>query len=258
MKLHITGILVAVLILAGAVGTFTISRRAVPDAFKYDFEKIHRLYDEGKYALAAGGYQNLLEKYAVESPDLYFNLANSYFKSGKIGPAILYYKKALKLAPGDREIKFNLDFARRDYGLITENNDGWFQQKFEAFLGLTSLNRAVKAALICYWLFLAGLTAALFARKKSPRYIAVVLAAVFAVTLAYAALQYYVQAQQREGVILADGTEAMYTPDEADDPAFSLNGGVAVRILNQQAGWYQVQTDDGRVGWIKIAALGKI
>lgn len=33
---------------------------------------------------------------------LYYNLANAYFKEDRIGKAILYYKRALRLAPRQR------------------------------------------------------------------------------------------------------------------------------------------------------------
>ena len=40
-----------------------------------------------------------------------YNLANAYFKVGRYGKAILYYNRALRLAPGDAEIRYNLDVA---------------------------------------------------------------------------------------------------------------------------------------------------
>jgi len=35
---------------------------------------------------------------------LYYNLGNAYFKDDRIGKAILYYNRALRLAPGNDDI----------------------------------------------------------------------------------------------------------------------------------------------------------
>jgi len=258
MKLYVVGILVAILIIAGAVATLALSRKPVPEEFRYDFEKLYRLYDEEKFEEAARAYQALLNRYKVASPDLYFNLANSYFKAGEIGRAILYYRKALRLKPGDQEIKFNLDFARRELGLPAPENSSWFKQKFRAFINLVSLNRAVKAAIILYWLVLLALVGYLFTRSRAAGYCCAVIGAIFLVLLGYAVLKHFVEASHREGVVLSRQADVKYSCDEGDDVAFTLVAGTEAAILNVRGQWYQVRTRDGRVGWIRGRDFGEI
>src|SRR5690606_3967693 len=55
-------------------------------------------------------YKDLINS-GFEGTSLYYNLGNSYYRTGKIGLAILYYEKALKLSPGDEDIRHNLALA---------------------------------------------------------------------------------------------------------------------------------------------------
>src|ERR1700722_13167815 len=64
------------------------------------FESANILYDEGKYAEAAAGYDQLIAEGKV-SAALYFNRGNALFKEGQIGRAIASYRQAQLLAPRD-------------------------------------------------------------------------------------------------------------------------------------------------------------
>lgn len=55
-------------------------------------------YINGNFHSAAEVYEEILSR-GVSSVKLYYNLANAYFKEDRIGKAILYYKRALRLAP---------------------------------------------------------------------------------------------------------------------------------------------------------------
>ena len=62
------------------------------------------------YHRAIDAYRQLILR-GYASDKLYYNLANAYFKVGRYGKAILYYNRALRLAPGDADIRYNLDVA---------------------------------------------------------------------------------------------------------------------------------------------------
>ena len=77
-----------------------------------NFENGNKLYQQGQYEAAAEAYQSVLNG-RQESAELYFNLANCYYKLNKVAPAIYNYEKALTLRPGDAEILNNLHFAQK-------------------------------------------------------------------------------------------------------------------------------------------------
>ena len=68
-------------------------------------------YKNNRYQLAIEEYNKLLlDGFAGTS--LYYNLGNAHYRLGKVGYAILYYEKALKLSPNDEEVKHNLALAK--------------------------------------------------------------------------------------------------------------------------------------------------
>ena len=79
--------------------------------------QIDDLMKQGNAAYQNGNYQNAISDYeklvndGYEGVSLYYNLGNAYYKDGKLGYSILYYEKALKLAPNDDDIQHNLAIA---------------------------------------------------------------------------------------------------------------------------------------------------
>ena len=75
-------------------------------------------FDEGNQRYQAGDFDGALERYAqilddgLESGELYYNIGNTYFKLGELGPAILYYERARRLMPSDGDLLANLELAR--------------------------------------------------------------------------------------------------------------------------------------------------
>lgn len=258
MKLYVVGALAAVLIIAGAVATLALGHARVPEEFRYDFEKIYRLYHEQKFEEAASAYQELLDKHQVQSPDLYLNLANSYFKAGRIGPAVLYYKKALRLAPGDQEIKFNLKFAMQQYSLPVNSEQSWFKEKFTGFINLVPMNKTVPVAVLFYWIFVLALILALFFRKKALLFSTIAAAVLFVAVSAYAGLQYYADNLHPEGVVLSGTARIRYSFEGGEEVAFTLSEGSVVEVLNDRNGWYQIKDPDNNIGWIKSDELGMV
>jgi len=62
------------------------------------FSSANKLYQQEKYIEALDQYQKI-EKQDLESVSLYFNMANIYYRTNQVAPAVYYYEKALKLNP---------------------------------------------------------------------------------------------------------------------------------------------------------------
>ena len=66
--------------------------------------RANQQYEAGQFAEAISIYQAIIEA-GVTSSDLYYNLANAYFKQGELGRAIVNYRRAQiliswKMKPG--------------------------------------------------------------------------------------------------------------------------------------------------------------
>ncbi|HEX9252844.1 MAG TPA: tetratricopeptide repeat protein, partial [Ignavibacteriaceae bacterium] len=61
-----------------------------------EMQKANELYKNNQYQLAIDEYNKLISQ-GYEGASLYYNLGNAHYRLGKVGYAILYYEKALKL-----------------------------------------------------------------------------------------------------------------------------------------------------------------
>ena len=68
-------------------------------------------YNQGLYEKAKNFYVKVLDE-NLHSAELYFNLGNSYYKTGEIAESIFYLELANRLSPGQIDIKNNIKFAK--------------------------------------------------------------------------------------------------------------------------------------------------
>ncbi len=67
-------------------------------------------YINGDYAKAVKAYEQLVAR-ELSSAKLYYNLANAYFKEEQLSRSILFYRRALRLDPGNADARYNLSVA---------------------------------------------------------------------------------------------------------------------------------------------------
>lgn len=81
--------------------------------FAGDFTGANKRFQEGDFTGAASAYEEIL-KSDGSNASVFYNLGNSYFRLGKLGPAILAYERARILTPRDPLLLSNLARARKD------------------------------------------------------------------------------------------------------------------------------------------------
>ena len=78
------------------------------------FAKANQLYQQEKYQEALSNFEAMaLEQKGQISAELYFNIANCYYKTHQVAPAIFNYEKALLVNPDFENAKTNLEFAKK-------------------------------------------------------------------------------------------------------------------------------------------------
>lgn len=107
-------------------------------------------YDRGNYEEAIRDFETLVS--SGTSVSLLYNLGNSYALAGQSGRAILNYERALRLAPGDPDIRANLDLVRKEKGLFQKERS--LSQRFITSLGLNQWTGLASAAFVLLALFL--------------------------------------------------------------------------------------------------------
>jgi len=232
-----------------------ISEEEIPSLFR----QTNSLYARGEYEEAIKGYLAILQS-GWESGPLYYNLANTYFKLNNLGQAILNYRKAWNLSPGDPEITKNLEYARE--GLRDDISalplSAWARAKRAVILQFP-LGIWIGISAVLYLLTIAWLLTALMIhplRKKSP-IVLKWLGGALILSIIISILAYYFY-QTPGAIILQPTVSVRYGPAESDAAAFKLHEGTEVTVVRGKDGWLQIALPGGKSGWLPADSLGII
>ena len=242
------------------LGLVSVAHAEIPEAeIPSLFRQTNSLYGQGKYAEAVEGYKAIIQS-GWESGPLYYNLANTYFKLNNLGRAILNYRRAWNLSPGDPEITKNLEYAReglRD-DIAALPLSVWARSKRAVILQFPlGIWIGISAAL--YFLTIAWLIAVLLIRplrKKSPL-ILKWLGGCLVISILISGLAYSFY-RTPGAIILQPTVSVRYGPAETDAAAFKLHEGTEVKKVREKDGWVQIALPDGKSGWLPADSLGII
>ena len=101
------------ILLCGVFLAHVILAVGQPAADTDAFAKGVAAYEQTRYVEAIQAFGGLVESGYASAP-LYYNLANAYYRNEQYGPAVLYYEQALRLAPGDADVRANLARVREE------------------------------------------------------------------------------------------------------------------------------------------------
>ena len=110
-----------------------------------------KAYNENDFERAIDEWRTCVDE-GIVNADLYYNLGNAYYRSGKLGFAIFYYKSALRLHPSDDDIQHNLNFAQTK----TRDKEGDEEENpiLEGLMDLhhaLSLKSQMNISLVLFW-----------------------------------------------------------------------------------------------------------
>ena len=226
------------------------------------FSRGNDAYARGDYGAAADLYRKILGA-GIRNSRVYYNLGNACFKSNRIGEAILYYEKELKLDPTDVDARENLRFANvRIRDRVPADARPWVMSLLERGRDVLRIEQVMQ---IFTGLYLAAMAmAAVWLLAAGRRWAAGVgIAAALLLVLSLVAGGWGIaQARAREAsdeaIVLAAKVEVLSGPGSENTLLASVHEGTKVRIHNRRQTWVQVTIPDGRAGWIRREALGVI
>lgn len=234
-------------LIAAAVLWVQWSAAAVPGPTA-DFEAANKLFEQGRFAEAAAGYERLLAS-GQHSAALHFNLGNARFRSGRLGPAIVAYREAELLAPRDPDVRANLQFARnRAAGGVADAPALWHRA-----LTTLSVDEWTALAAVCLWLFLLPLAATQWRPRAqgSLRPFACGAAVALVAVGACLAASLHIRLGSPTAVVTRPEVNVRYGPVEESKTSFTLRDGTEVRVIGRKEDWLQVLDASRRSGWVK-------
>lgn len=226
------------------------------------FDKGNDLYRKGNYQEAISAYESIL-KGEKESCDLYFNLANSYYKLNKIAPAIYYYEKALLISPNDKDIRNNLKFAKnRAIDDIKETQKVGFEKLLRNFTGLFHYNTWGIISIgfsVLFLLFFMGYYFSQTAIFKRVFFLGMFFIPFFIFAAVGAAIFDKNDYQsERPAIVFEEILSVKNEPRENATEAFVLHEGTKVYVLETVENWKKIQLSDETEGWVQKEAIKEL
>ncbi|NDV83749.1 tetratricopeptide repeat protein [Bacteroides sp. 51] len=216
-------------------------------------------YIKNDYSTAIQIYENLLQQ--GESAELYYNLGNSYYKSGDIARAILNYERALLLKPGNEDIRANLEIARsKTVDKIDAVPEIFFVSWTKSLINSISINAWARWGIIFFILLIASLYFFIFSKQvtmKKVGFISSLVCLLFAVcTNMFASYQKKTLTNRNTAIIISPSVTIRSTPNENGTSLFVLHEGSKVVIKdNSMNSWKEITIEDGKVGWISSSDI---
>ena len=229
---------------------------AEPDSL---FAKASEEYAAGNYESALSKYDQILEM-DLESAALYYNMGNAAFRSNKLGYAILYYKKALKIDPGFEEAEKNLAYVSVFKEDKLDSVPEFFLKTWiNSLYSLFSLRIWSLLALAMFALLLFGTITYIFAPnlsiKKMGFFSGVLAIILFALSISGAVSRNNEITRPDKGIIVAPSVVVKSTPSDSGTDLFVLHEGTDVQGDEKVGGWTEIKISDGRIGWIPSASF---
>lgn len=219
-------------------------------------------YAEGDYVNALNFYL-MIEGEQKVSPDLYYNIANSYFKSGDNSHAILYYERALKLDPSHADAANNLAIAQRftldkidvlpDLILVT-----WVRKIKYLFSADVWAWIAVVLALGVALLMLGFRFGSSIRGRKTSFVLACVVLFFGLIAFAFSISEKNDAIKQDSAIVMTPVASVRSSPGEAGKSIFVLHEGTKVSLIDELGEWTRIELSDGRQGWIAAESIDKI
>jgi hypothetical protein len=254
-----TGILVWVA--AIGIGALALPARA-QDAPEVLWEAANQAYTSGDYASAIQLYDSIRQS-GYTSARLYYNRGNASYKDRRIGEAVLYYNKALRLDPGNEDIRHNLAVANASVQdridavpeffvktwirrwMYSAGSDTW------AVWSLIFLTTALALVL----LYLLGSRMSL---RKVGFYGAIGGVCLFVGSLVFAGIQRGKMIRPDQAVVMITAAPVKSEPNPAGRDLFVLHEGTRVRMADQVGEWREIVIADGNRGWIESRSIEAI
>ena len=219
-------------------------------------------YVRGEYQQAITDYEALLKQGA--SADLYYNLGNAYYRTENITRAVLNYERALLLAPGDRDIRFNLQMARsKTIDKITPEQEMFFVTWYHSLVNMASVDGWARTALLSLALAIVLALLYLFSERIWLRKVgffgAMFALALFVLSNVFAYQQKDLLINRRGAIVTAPAVTVKSTPAKQGTDLFILHEGTKVTITDaSMKEWKGVRLADGKEGWIEAKQIEMI
>jgi tetratricopeptide (TPR) repeat protein len=219
-------------------------------------EQAQSTYLAGDWVGASAAFEQLIGL-GVSDPAIYINLGHAYAQQGKMGEALLNYRRAEALAPRDSAV---LGYIA---SIIVERQgqsipvDTPLQQLYRLTADLVTDSELAAVVLILWTVSFAAWAIWLFdwltvRLRSSLRLVVLALTALLIPLLMLLAVRLYMEVGRPAAVLVVEQAVARSGPAAVYMDLYTLYAAAEMRILHQEGGWALVELPDGRLGWLPV------
>ncbi len=203
-----------------------------------------------------GDFENALILYHDIEQDrqsfgLYYNLGNTYFKTAQYAKAKLYYLRAQRIRPSDRDVAHNLRSVemrltdavklREEPRIITM----WLTLKnLLSFNALLTISAGIWLCVVLLWAFM---------RHKLSKPVMWFLVSIASISLLITVIRMN-EYREKSYILLVPEVQVASEPLETSSTIFTIHAGIEFAIREKVDTWYLIVLKNGFRGWIKTDA----
>lgn len=225
-------------------------------------QKANENYTKQQYKQAIDVYNQILMT-NLESPEVYFNLGNAYYKTGQYTLAILNYERAKLLAPDDEDINFNLQVANQKVVDSIQELPGIFVVRWwNSLVNSQTTDTWAVFSIVSFIAFLIMIGFYFFAKTSDIKRITfwtgcfLIVFTIF--SWSFAARQKSRLVNHPYAIVMQPTVTVKSSPAETGTNLFVVHEGLKVKITDKLGDWVEIRLADGNKGWLPAESIERI
>ena len=234
-----------------------LSLYASPDSSL--FLRANEAYQNKDFATAVQYYTEIVNQ-GNEGAILFYNLGNSYYKTGEKAKAILWYERALILDPRNDDIRHNLLFVNQKLTDKIDRIPELFISKLwdNISKSMTSRHWAIVSIIFSFLLFFV-ITFIILSKRQWVRITSFFFSIIIAILLIFSILFANKESKRSrkapEAIIMESVVTTKNTPTANGSDLFVIHEGLKVTITDRVGEWCEIKIPNGEKGWVEQSCL---
>lgn len=216
-------------------------------------------YMDANYVEAIDRYEQITSV-GWESPELYLNLGNAYFKRGMNGKAILNYNRALKMKPSFADAKYNLSVAAAQ---VQDKIDeipvffvkNWLRAVHRSLSGNTWAVLSIVLLALVLGSALLYLLGERLSLQKTGFFAGLFFLLCMMASVHFASMSRKMERRPGEAVIMRSAVSVKSSPGASSTELFILHEGTKVKVYGTIGEYREISIADGNRGWLPVSSF---
>jgi tetratricopeptide (TPR) repeat protein len=207
-------------------------------------------YKNGQYDFAIQEYESILAK-NWDSPELYYNLGNAFFRSGNTAGAVWAFESCLKLSPTHSDAQYNLKLA--NLKVIDRMDLPEPPIYLKLYLGMKEQfipSAWINITLFIFLLFSLSVTINRFRFIPIVQKLKGLVITIFFISLLLTFHSIWTYNSLNLGVIYSQTVDVRSEPNTYSTRIFEVHEGLKVSVNQAEEEWVKIELLDGKTGWI--------